>query len=353
MGRPLRGRPQCRGFTVDRSVGDSASRQTRHVLEILIVPICFLGAGLIGHRLGTPGRVAGGLAAVGCAHLLAFLGAAQALAADDAVAGWIHLGSQILFLGGFAALVWLAAVYPDDHPSTILIASAVALATVGPLVAAMSGPTPAILDDARQLGPVAQLLPESAAGLAVIPLMLLPLLAVVTFVVRYRHAEADDRAAMRWPIAGLVVIAALVVAGTLLSAKQQGVVSALFLLGAPVFPLAVAFGPVMRHIDSLTGEPIEARNRMGPRIRPDAPPGVLARLTPRELTVLEAMAEGMSNPAIARTLHLSLSSVEKHATSIFRKFEIADPQETHRRVAAVVTYRDALDAAHDDAADPG
>ena len=323
------------------------------MLEILIVPACFLGAGLIGYRLGTPARVAGGLVAVGCAHLLAFRGASQALAADGAVASWTHLATQVLFVGGFAAFVWLAAVDPDQHPSTKLIASAAALAVVGPLVAAVSGPTPAILDDTRHLGPVVQLLPESVASLAAAPLMLLPVLAVVTFVVRYRRAEADDRAAMRWPIAGLGVIAALVVAGTLLSAKQQGVVTALFLLGAPVFPLAVAFGPVMRHIDSLSGELAEMRDRMGRRLRPDAPPGVLARLTPRELTVLEAMAEGMSNPVIAKTLHLSLSSVEKHATSIFRKFEIADARETHRRVAAVVTYRDAIDAARDDAADPG
>lgn len=287
---------------------------------------------------------------MGCAHLLAFLGADQALAADDAAASWIHVASQVLFVGGFVAIVWLAAVYPGHHPSTTLIASAGALAAAGPLVASVSGPTPAILDDARELGPVVQLLPESVASLATVPLMLLPLLAVVTFVVRYRRAERDDRAAMRWPVAGLGVIAGLVVAGTLFGAEQQGVVTALFLLGAPVFPLSVAFGPVIRHVDSLSGELAEIRERMGRRVRPAAPPGVLARLTPRELTVLEAMAEGKSNPVIAKTLHLSLSSVEKHATSIFRKFEIADAQATHRRVTAVVTYRDALDAARDDTA---
>ena len=332
---------------------DRAKGQNWHVLEILIVPACFLGAGLIGYRLGTPARVVGGLAAVGCAHLLAFLGASQALAADGGVANWIHLASQMLFVGGFVAFVWLAAVYPDQHPSAKLIASAAALAAAGPLLAAVSGPTPAVLDDARELGPVVQLLPEGAASLAAAPLMLLPLLAVVTFIVRYRRAEVDDRAAMRWPIAGLGVIAALVIAGTLLGAKQQGAVTVLFLLGAPVFPLAVAFGPVMRHIDSLSDELAEVRERMGRRVRPVAPPGVLARLTSRELTVLEAMAEGMSNPVIAKTLHLSLSSVEKHATSIFRKFELADAPETHRRVSAVVAYRDALDAARDDAGDPG
>ena len=192
----------------------------------------------------------------------------------------------------------------------------------------------------------------SVASLTSAPLMLLPLIAVITFIARYRRAEADDRAAMRWPIAGLGVVSALVFAGTLLSAKQQGVVSPLFLMGAPVFPLAVAFGPVIRHIDSLSGELAEVRERMGRRVRAGVEPGVLACLTPRELTVLEAMAEGMSNPVIARTLHLSLSSVEKHATSIFRKLAVADAPETHRRVAAVVTYRDALDAARDDTVGP-
>jgi DNA-binding CsgD family transcriptional regulator len=323
------------------------------VLETFVVPACFLAAGLIGYRLGTPSRVAGGLAALGCAHLLAVLGADQALAAQGAVADCIHLSSQLLFVGGFVALVWLAASYPDKKPDVKLIAAAAVLGAAGPLLAAVSGPTPAVLDDARSLGPVVQLLPAGTAKLAVAPLMLLPLLAVVTFIVRYRRAEAHDRAAMRWPIAGLGLIAALVVAGNLLDSEQQSVVTALFLLGAPVFPLAVAFGPVIRHVDLLSNELGELRGRLGGHVRPDPPPSVLTRFTPRELTVLQAMAEGMSNPEIARTLHLSLSSVEKHATSIFRKLEITDAAETHRRVSAVVAYRDALDVGREGASGSG
>lgn len=341
--RAPRGRPQSARSAVNRSAVRRRHVQTGAVLETLIVPACFIAAGLIGHRLGTPARVAGGLAALGCAHLLAFLGASQALAAEGSVADWIHLASQLLFLGGFVALVWLAASYPNTKPTMTLIAASAALGAGGPLLAAVSGPTPAILDDARSLGPVVHLLPASSASLSAAPLMLLPVLAVVTFVVRYRRADAHDRAAMRWPIAGLAVLAALVVAGNLVGSERQSVVTALFLLGAPVFPLAVAFGPVVRHIDSLSNELGEMRDRLGHRVRPDCPPGALARLTPRELTVLQAMAEGMSNPEIAKTLHLSLSSVEKHATSIFRKFEIADAAETHRRVSAVVAYRDALE----------
>lgn len=314
------------------------------MLEVLVVPACFLAAGLIGYRLGTPARIAGGLVALGCAHLLAFLGAGQALRASGTAADWIHFASQLLFVGGFVAFVWLAAAYPAARPSSRLMAVAAALAFAGPIVAAISGPTPAILDDAEKLGPIVHLLPAGMTGLSAAPLMLLPLIAVSTFIVRYRQADPGDRAVMRWPIAALVLVAALVVAGTLLTAGQQAVVTVVFLLAAPVFPLSLAFGPVIRRIDSLSEELAVVRDRVGQRVRPETPPGVLARLTPRELAVLEAMAEGRSNPVIAESLHLSLSSVEKHATSIFRKFELADATETHRRVAAVVTYRDALEA---------
>lgn len=313
------------------------------MLEILVLPACFLAAGLIGFRLGTPPRVAYGLVVVGCAHLLAFLGADQALATAGSASGWIHLVSQWLFFTGFAAFVWLAATYPTQRPSMILIAAAGALAFLGPVMAAVSGPTPSIIDDQRELGPIVQLLPESLSTVAAVPLILLPVMAVITFAVRYRRGTADDRGAMRWPMAGLAVIAALVIAGTTLGSERQGVVTVLFLLAAPVFPLTLAFGPVLRRMDSLSADLAEIRERV--RARPTVPPAVLARLSSRELTVLESMSKGMANPAIARSMHLSLSSVEKHATSIFRKLEVAEGPEVHRRVSAVVAYRDAIETA--------
>ncbi len=54
------------------------------------------------------------------------------------------------------------------------------------------------------------------------------------------------------------------------------------------------------------------------------------------------MADGHSNPAIGRALHISLSAVEKHATSIFVKFGVTRVPDTHRRVAAVVAYLRAI-----------
>ncbi len=66
--------------------------------------------------------------------------------------------------------------------------------------------------------------------------------------------------------------------------------------------------------------------------------GPLTLLTPRELTVLAAMAEGMSNLGVAESLLISHASVEKHVTAIFRKLRIAPTDSEHRRVQAVLTY---------------
>ncbi|MGW9367998.1 response regulator transcription factor, partial [Streptomyces albidoflavus] len=54
----------------------------------------------------------------------------------------------------------------------------------------------------------------------------------------------------------------------------------------------------------------------------------LARLTPRESSVLEALAEGLTNAAIARRLHLSVSSVEKGLQSVFDKLELTPTSGT-------------------------
>ncbi|MFE1146688.1 response regulator [Streptomyces albidoflavus] len=64
----------------------------------------------------------------------------------------------------------------------------------------------------------------------------------------------------------------------------------------------------------------------------------LGRLTPRESSVLEALAEGLTNAAIARRLHLSVSSVEKSLQSVFDKLELEQTTGYSRRVLAVLRY---------------
>ena len=64
----------------------------------------------------------------------------------------------------------------------------------------------------------------------------------------------------------------------------------------------------------------------------------LAALTPREREVLQLMAEGRSNTAIAATLVVSEGAVEKHTSSIFSKLGLAPTDAGHRRVLAVLRY---------------
>jgi DNA-binding NarL/FixJ family response regulator len=71
------------------------------------------------------------------------------------------------------------------------------------------------------------------------------------------------------------------------------------------------------------------------RKRDDDP---LANLTPRERDVLELMAEGSSNQAIADRLVISVRAVEKHVTSIFAALGLPSTGLEHRRVLAVLTY---------------
>jgi DNA-binding NarL/FixJ family response regulator len=75
---------------------------------------------------------------------------------------------------------------------------------------------------------------------------------------------------------------------------------------------------------------VTARNRF------DSSP--LRLLTPRELDVLSAMAQGRSNDAIAGHLFISVRVVEKHISSIFAKLGLTEEAEVHRRVKAVLIY---------------
>ncbi len=71
---------------------------------------------------------------------------------------------------------------------------------------------------------------------------------------------------------------------------------------------------------------------------PEGTSVLLDRLTVRERSVLELMAEGRSNGAIAESLVVSLGAIEKHITNIFAKLDLPACDEDHRRVLAVLAY---------------
>ncbi|MFE9770341.1 LuxR C-terminal-related transcriptional regulator [Streptomyces sp. NPDC005931] len=66
----------------------------------------------------------------------------------------------------------------------------------------------------------------------------------------------------------------------------------------------------------------------------------LARLTPREREVLELMAQGRSNTAIAGKLVVTERAVAKHTANIFAKLGLEVSDDDNRRVLAVLAHLD-------------
>ena len=69
-----------------------------------------------------------------------------------------------------------------------------------------------------------------------------------------------------------------------------------------------------------------------------AQPSAIDRLTPRERDVLGLVAEGVNNAAIAERLVLSPRAISKHINSIFSKLDLAEDDDAHRRVTAVLMW---------------
>jgi DNA-binding NarL/FixJ family response regulator len=66
----------------------------------------------------------------------------------------------------------------------------------------------------------------------------------------------------------------------------------------------------------------------------------LEALSAREREVLEQMAEGRSNAGIAKQLWVTEGTVEKHVHSILMKLPLAETEDDHRRVLAVIAFLD-------------
>lgn len=62
------------------------------------------------------------------------------------------------------------------------------------------------------------------------------------------------------------------------------------------------------------------------------------RLSMRERQVLELIARGCSNRAIADDLAVSEGAVEKHVGNMFIKLDLAPSARSHRRVLAALTF---------------
>jgi len=67
-------------------------------------------------------------------------------------------------------------------------------------------------------------------------------------------------------------------------------------------------------------------------------PSVLDQLTPRERQVLEQLAQGLNNAAIAAALTLTEHAIERHINAIFSKLGLSEEIDIHRRVKAALVF---------------
>jgi DNA-binding NarL/FixJ family response regulator len=77
---------------------------------------------------------------------------------------------------------------------------------------------------------------------------------------------------------------------------------------------------------------------VGALMRPRPTDDPLSALSDREREVLDLMAQGLNNPAIARRLAVSERTVEGHVRHVLLKLNLAESEDGHRRVLAVLTH---------------
>lgn len=167
----------------------------------------------------------------------------------------------------------------------------------------------------------------------------LPDLAIVDVRMPPTHSDDGLRAALiirnRWPAVGILVLSQYVEERYATELLAHDTRALGYLLKDRIADVSEFIEAVRRVGDGGTALDPEVVGQLLARSRQRDP---LAALTPREREVLELMAEGRSNPAIARALVVSDKAVEKHVSNIFAKLGLAPSDTEHRRVLAVLRW---------------
>jgi DNA-binding NarL/FixJ family response regulator len=159
--------------------------------------------------------------------------------------------------------------------------------------------------------------------------------------IRMPPTNTDDglRAALEiraeLPDTGVLVLSQYVEEGYALDLVGESAGGVGYLLKDRVADVDRFVDSVKRVADGGSALDPEVVSQLVGRARRDNP---LDELTPREREVLELMAEGRSNNAIAEHMIVTERAVEKHVTSIFGKLGLAPAPEDHRRVLAVLAF---------------
>jgi DNA-binding NarL/FixJ family response regulator len=166
-----------------------------------------------------------------------------------------------------------------------------------------------------------------------------PDIAIVDIRMPPTHTDEGLRAAKeireRHPETAVLVLSQYVEEGYALELLHEGAEGVGYLLKDRVYDLTDFVAAVKRVADGGSAlDPSVVSQLVGRRRRDDP----IGELSPREREVLELMAEGLSNSAIAARVFLTDRGVEKHVTSIFQKLRLPVAADTHRRVLAVTAF---------------
>ncbi len=153
------------------------------------------------------------------------------------------------------------------------------------------------------------------------------------------HTDDGIRAAMtirkRWPKVAILVLSQYVEERYATDLLAEGSRAVGYLLKDRVADVAEFLDDVRRVGDGGTALDPEVVAQLLARARRRDP---LERLSKREREVLALMAEGRSNPAIARALYVTDKAIEKHVSNIFTKLDLPPAEDDHRRVLAVLAW---------------
>jgi len=165
-----------------------------------------------------------------------------------------------------------------------------------------------------------------------------PDLAIVDVRMPPTHTDEGLRAAheirMRHRGMGIVVLSQHVEVGVALRMLTEHLDGLGYLIKDRVMDLDEFLATLRRVAAGGTALDPEVVSRLL-RMRADGP---LQALTAREREVLELVAEGLSNQAIAKRMTITVRSTEKYVSSIFDKLGLPATGGEHRRVLAVLRY---------------
>ena len=166
-----------------------------------------------------------------------------------------------------------------------------------------------------------------------------PDVAIVDIRMPPTHTDEGMRAAReireRHPEIGVLILSQYVEAPYMMELLQGDIAGVGYLLKDRIRDVGEFADAVRRVADGGSAFDPSVVSRLVGRRQGEDP---LDSLTPRELEVLELMAQGRSNQAIAERLVVTSGAVEKHVRSIFGKLGLPVSAEDHRRVLAVITY---------------